>query len=107
MSKYLPTNCPNCGAVLENGKCNYCGTKVVLANTVDVPENEMCDMILQFKKGNTTNILPLRGRIESIDFTHNIVHVSSLEDKYPRRIITAPTTVSFEFCGFIKEIDND
>lgn len=21
------TNCPNCGAVLKNGKCEYCGTE--------------------------------------------------------------------------------
>lgn len=23
-----PTNCPNCGAPLKNGKCEYCGTEV-------------------------------------------------------------------------------
>ena len=23
-----PTNCPNCGAPLHNGKCEYCGTEV-------------------------------------------------------------------------------
>lgn len=23
----IVTNCPNCGAPIENGKCPYCGTK--------------------------------------------------------------------------------
>ena len=30
------TNCPNCGAPLENGKCSYCGTKV--SHTVSMDE---------------------------------------------------------------------
>lgn len=25
--KEIPTNCKNCGAPLENGKCKYCGTE--------------------------------------------------------------------------------
>ena len=25
--KETPTNCKNCGAPLENGKCKYCGTE--------------------------------------------------------------------------------
>ena len=25
--KKIPTNCKNCGAPLENGKCKYCGTE--------------------------------------------------------------------------------
>lgn len=25
--KMIPTNCKNCGAPLENGKCKYCGTE--------------------------------------------------------------------------------
>jgi ribosomal protein S27AE len=24
----LPTNCPNCGAPLRDGKCEYCGTEL-------------------------------------------------------------------------------
>ena len=31
MSK-KPTNCPNCGAPLKDGKCEYCGT---ITNDVD------------------------------------------------------------------------
>lgn len=26
--KTRPTNCPNCGAVIHDGKCDYCGTEV-------------------------------------------------------------------------------
>jgi hypothetical protein len=24
----IPTNCPNCGAPLKMGKCEYCGTEI-------------------------------------------------------------------------------
>lgn len=33
--KPLVTNCPNCGAVLIDGYCNYCNTKVRFANELD------------------------------------------------------------------------
>lgn len=33
-----PTNCPNCGAVLKNGKCEYCGTDFI-------EEKEDCEVI--------------------------------------------------------------
>ena len=31
----LQTNCPNCGAPLENGKCSYCGTHVYHTVSMD------------------------------------------------------------------------
>lgn len=31
------TNCPNCGAPLKDGKCEYCGTEV----TVKTPASEI------------------------------------------------------------------
>ena len=32
------TNCPNCGAPLKDGKCEYCGTQVEPPRRVLVPE---------------------------------------------------------------------
>ena len=30
------TNCPNCGAVLKGGKCEYCGTETQNMSTSDI-----------------------------------------------------------------------
>ena len=30
------TNCPNCGAVLKNGKCEYCGTETQNMSKSDI-----------------------------------------------------------------------
>jgi len=32
------TNCPNCGAVIKNGKCEYCGTDFT-------EEKEDCEVV--------------------------------------------------------------
>lgn len=32
------TNCPNCGAPLKGGRCEYCGTQVEPPRRVLVPE---------------------------------------------------------------------
>lgn len=65
-SKFLPTNCPNCGAVLLNGKCEYCGTRVMFPNTVDVVQYGNCEMTLNIQNGDTVYVLPLRGIISDI-----------------------------------------
>lgn len=48
--KHLVTNCPNCGAVLVDGYCNYCDTKVRLANELDF-------QIDRFRNGGHTEIM--------------------------------------------------
>jgi len=67
--RMLSTNCPNCGGVLDDGKCPYCGTKVRFANEIDLldfgsGETEIC---INLKKGNDTFVLPIRGRLTSVE----------------------------------------
>jgi hypothetical protein len=74
MSRVLVTNCPNCGAPLKDGKCLYCDTHVRLANELDVDFNgKPTEVMLNIKKGDEIILLPLVGRIQSIEMTHDCV----------------------------------
>lgn len=106
MSNYLPTNCPNCGGILENGKCPYCGTSVMLANSVNVMDYGACDITLLFKQNDTVIILPLTGRIETITRQINGPEAYSYRNSsglLERNIISCPDSVEFTFSGYVKE----
>lgn len=68
--RQLKTNCPNCGAVLKNGQCEYCGTKVQAANELDILCNghsmENIELTLNIKQDGNIYVLPLIGRINDI-----------------------------------------
>lgn len=36
------TNCPNCGAPLSTGKCEYCGTEFAKKHTVVYTVTDVC-----------------------------------------------------------------
>jgi len=72
MSRILATNCPNCGAPLKDGKCLYCDTQVRLANELDIDFNgKVTEVLLNIKQGDEIVLLPLVGRIQSIEMTHD------------------------------------
>lgn len=99
----LPTNCPNCGGILDNGKCPYCGTSVMLANSVKVMDYGRCDINLHIKKDNTVYILPLTGQIESITRSINVRDLN-VDARLERELIFGgPDTVEFTFSGYVKE----
>ncbi|MCQ2382910.1 MAG: hypothetical protein MJ060_03730 [Clostridia bacterium] len=75
----LPTNCPNCGAVLKNGKCEYCGTRVMFPNTLDVFTQGSCDLTLNVKDGDKVIILPLRGCINEITMHYGCASEQEIE----------------------------
>lgn len=62
------TNCPNCGGVLDNlGHCDYCGANVKIGtNAVDIGQSGECDITLNFRRGNSVYIYPLRGAITKL-----------------------------------------
>lgn len=66
----LVTNCPNCGGVLNEGKCPYCDTQVRFANELDIKtENiygEVVTISLNVKRGNKTIIYPFVGHLHEI-----------------------------------------
>lgn len=74
----LITNCPNCGGELtEEGFCNYCNTKVRLANKVEVDIssflNSKVEIELKVKQGDKTVIIPFTGMLTSYDILYDPV----------------------------------
>ena len=67
------TNCPNCGAVLtKDGWCDYCKTKVRLANLMDIDQESMkyrpVEILLRFKNPDGTLVLmPFQGCLSSVE----------------------------------------
>lgn len=88
------TNCPNCGAPLDKaGHCSYCQTNVVPSldifrgNTFDYGSILELNLNVVDPWGNSMTV-PLRGRIDSIEFTTDDIY---------------ETNVSFIFEGGIRE----
>ena len=71
------TNCPNCGAPLtEDGWCDYCKTKVRLANLMEIDQESMkyrpVEILLRFKNPDGTLVLmPFRGYFASVEVTYD------------------------------------
>lgn len=74
------TNCPNCGATLtKDGWCDYCKTKVRLANLMDIDQESMkylpVEILLRFKNPDGALVLmPFQGHLSEVD-----VHFDTLE----------------------------
>ena len=65
----LIINCPNCGSILRNGECNYCGTKVRYANELDLEagfRDEPVEIMINIKKDNSVIVLPVKGFLNNI-----------------------------------------
>lgn len=97
----LITNCPNCAAPLKDGKCPYCGTHVRLANELDIDfEGKPTEVMLNIKRGNDVILIPLVGRIDSIEMRDNHVDYMHGETMFIQR---TATEVELTFRGYIKE----
>ena len=76
------TNCPNCGAVLtKDGWCDYCKTKVRLANLMDIDQESMhyrpVEILLRFKNPDGTLVLmPFEGHVANVEVTFETLHIS-------------------------------
>lgn len=73
--RMLVTNCPNCGGVLNEGKCPYCDTQVRFANELDIKANDISrsrvQISLNVKRGNETIIFPFVGYLHEINIDHS------------------------------------
>ena len=68
----LTTNCPNCGGILSEGRCPYCGTHVRYANELDIGfGRQPIEVQLNIKQGDSVLIMPLYGCITEISTTYN------------------------------------
>lgn len=100
----LTTNCPNCGGVLDNGNCPYCGTKVRYANELDIEcgdSHRPVEVQLNIKRGDTVTILPLRGYISEVSITHDHHTYYSDSERYFAHYV--PSNVEFVFNGVIDD----
>lgn len=100
--RMLITNCPNCGAPLKDGKCEYCSTHVRLANEVDVDLNgRPVELMLRVKSGDSVILMPLVGHINTIETRYE--HGYYGDGTIQRSVVTAQE-VEFTFSGFIAEV---
>lgn len=82
------TNCPNCGAPLDKlGYCSYCNTTVHIDRNLEINSCKSIDINIVMKQGEEFHILPLRGRIDSLEMVF-------CDAERPE--------VKFEFCGSIR-----
>ena len=71
------TNCPNCGApLMKDGWCDYCKTKVRLANLMEIDTDVMhydpVEILLKFKRSDgTTYFIPFRGMLTDMNMCYN------------------------------------
>jgi uncharacterized Zn finger protein (UPF0148 family) len=101
--RVLITNCPNCGAPLKDGKCLYCDTHVRLANEVDVDFNgKPVELMLRIKNGDSIILLPLVGRINSIETRNE--YADYYNNGFRALSVVTAREVEFTFSGFIQEV---
>ena len=102
--RVLTTNCPNCGGVLNNGNCPYCGTKVRYANELDIECgncHQPVEVQLNIKRGDTVTILPLRGYISEVSISHD--HYTHYADRRALFHTLGQSNVEFIFNGVIDD----
>lgn len=106
MIEYIKTNCPNCGGILKDGLCEYCGTKVDIANKVEVFGGKMCEVNLVLKMGNETQVLPLTGCVDNIEVKYDYETICCRTmDGTLHRVLNPRRTVEFNFVGEIRDGD--
>lgn len=108
--KKLITNCPNCGAPLQDGYCSYCNTKVRYANELEfntlfdhggIFNVEPVEMELKFKsRDGTVFIVPLFGKPENFDINYNCTDAVDMHGTVIQKFYSSPT-IKFEMVGTI------
>lgn len=99
------TNCPNCGAVITKpGKCEYCGTFIRIANSIDVGyTSAMVDMQINIWNGDEVTILPFKGFLNNITMEYPSLEVNSFDGR--RGIVSGLPEVELTISGFINGDD--
>ncbi len=109
--KKLITNCPNCGAPLqEDGYCPYCNTKVRYANELEfnalfdhggIFNVEPTEMELKFKSNDgTIFIVPFFGKPQNIEVEYNTTDAVDCSGTTIQKFYSSPT-IKFEMVGNI------
>lgn len=96
----LITNCPNCGAPLKDGWCEYCNTHVRMANELDVDFNgKPTEVMLHIKNGDSIIAMPLIGRIDNVQIKNEYC-----DYEYGRLYVPVLTErqVEFTFSGTVR-----
>lgn len=83
----LVTNCPNCGGELtSDGYCQYCDTKVRLANAMEIETGQFVskpvEIEIRVKRGDETIIIPFEGYLQSIDIQYETTDIYFDNKKY-------------------------
>lgn len=81
MSNLHRTNCPNCGAALEQGhtKCPFCGTTYLDMTAIDFSSGEpvFCEFLMDVDGGNkvliTMKAIPV---LHSLNFTNEVCEIT-------------------------------
>lgn len=103
--RQLKTNCPNCGAPLKKGQCEYCGTKVQAANELDILCNgfsmENIELTLNIKQDENIYVLPLVGRINDVSIYNETADAYDVYGHLIKSFVTNKY-VDFTFSGSMK-----
>lgn len=100
----LVANCPNCGGELtSDGYCQYCNTKVRLANAMEIETGQFVskpvEIEIRVKRGGETIIIPFEGYLQSIDMKFDSVDIY-YGDKKCAHIPSRPS-VDLTFSGHL------
>ena len=105
MNRQLKTNCPNCGGILDLGKCSYCGTKVQAANELDILYNGIdmsnIELTLNIKQDDIIWKIPLVGRIDSLNMYNDTYSATDCIGNVIKTFVTNKH-VDFTFSGSIQ-----
>ena len=100
----LVTNCPNCGGELtSDGYCQYCNTKVRLANAMEIETGQFVskpvEIEIRVKQGDETIIIPFEGHLQSIDMKFDSVDIYADGKKYAT--LPSRPSVDLAFSGHL------
>lgn len=114
MMKML-TNCPNCGAPLnDNGYCSYCNTKVRYANEIEslvrmsqrkgITDLQPTEILFKFydPESETVFLLPIVGKVDNISINYNETCVYG--SNYKIASIHSSPEVSLKIIGAVGEV---
>ena len=91
--KKVQTNCPNCGAVMTEDKCQFCGTILYDFACLDMDK----PFYMKVKAGN--KIIRLKTKVERFDIQHSVDNAPDLycDDKLFSLIESEQISVHLDF----------
>ena len=74
------TNCPNCGAILDDlGRCKFCGSKVYDFCDIDVSPINRNRTYIRIKTGKATVIAPIMTHSVSMELSVDALPTMNVE----------------------------